>query len=481
MNSTICCTLLVSLLVVTVSATAPLLSATHLLSLAKSQPEEAFKLWAEQHGKTFSDNQDEETRFSIWRQAVDFITAHNAAGTSTAQLGLTAYADLTWEEFSSSRLGFDGAAHASKRKSKSLAADAAEKPFRYADVVAPAAVDWVKQGAVTEVKNQGQCGSCWAFSTTGAIEGANAIHTGQLVSLSEQELVDCDTSKDAGCGGGLMDYAFEYVIANGGIDTELDYSYWSGSLGVGLLCNKKKEADRTVVTIDSYEDVPTSEADLKKAVSKQPIAVGICAGPSLMYYTGGVLDSGCTELNHGVLAVGYGTDESGVPYWLVKNSWGGAWGEEGYFRLKYGEGLCGIETAASFPVKTSANHAVPEMCDIFGWQECPSTSACSCSFSFFGLFCIWHDCCPLEGGVSCEDMQHCCPSATPVCDTHQSACFSEDGTQRVEWTAKTGAKSGGGPGALAHGGVEQRRAGRRDSPEFLPESMRRSRADREQQ
>jgi C1A family cysteine protease len=128
-------------------------------------------------------------------------------------------------------------------------------------------------------------------------------------------------------------------------------------------------------------------------VTKQPVAVAICANSALQFYRGGVVDSCCTDLNHGVLLVGYGTDEeNGEPFWLVKNSWGSAWGEDGYFRLKYGVGkggLCGIATAASYPVKEHDNPKVPLMCDPFGWQECPSGSSCSCSWPFFfNLFCI---------------------------------------------------------------------------------------------
>ena len=236
-----------------------------------------------------------------------------------------------------------------------------------------------------------RCGSCWAFSTTGAIEGINAIKTGKLVSLSEQQLVSCDSAKNMGCGGGLMDYAFQYVIKNGGIDTEKDYGYWSWDLP----CQRRREHDRPAVTIDSYEDVPVNDPQaLKKAVAHQPVSVAICASPALQFYSQGIVtDKSCCEnLNHGVLAVGY--SESGNDgHWIIKNSWGDGWGEGGYFRLArssdHPEGACGVYKMASYPVKEgTTNPEVPEICGLLAWKECPLHQQCVCNFSFFGLFCF---------------------------------------------------------------------------------------------
>ncbi|KAF6262807.1 hypothetical protein COO60DRAFT_573038 [Scenedesmus sp. NREL 46B-D3] len=406
----------------------------NLLSLAKSDPKAAFGAWLRQNGK--ESERDLGARFEVFKANVEFIDSYNTQHASSHQLELNEFADMSWQDFARTRLGFDATQQATSRQNRG------RTPFRHANANPPAAIDWRDHGAVTGVKNQGACGSCWAFSATGAVEGINQIKTGELVSLSEQQLVDCDTvTGNAGCGGGLMDWAFEYIKKNGGIDTEEDWGYYSG-WGFGTWCNRRKLADRHAVTIDGYEDVPKNdEYALKQAISQQPVAVGICASPAMQFYRGGVIDTCCSELNHGVLAVGYGTDEAtGHPYYLIKNSWGGSWGEQGFFRLKYGtskEGLCGIATTASYPVKTSPNPSVPSMCDPFGWAECPSGSTCSCNWPFFfNLFCIRHDCCPLRGGVGCDDNQHCCPADAPVCDTQAGTCSSTDGQKTVQWTAK---------------------------------------------
>lgn len=435
--------ILLSAALVVASAVQPL-GTSQLISLAKVEPEQAFNLWAAQVNKDYVSSQDRDKAFGTFLINARFVEEQQALHPEL-QLSLNEFADLTWEQFSGTRLGFKPELK-EKLSSDNAAADVGPIPgFMYENSEVPESIDWRAKGAVTDVKNQGQCGSCWAFSTVGSIEGINAIKTGQLLALSEQELVDCDTEKDMGCSGGLMDYAFQYVVKNGGIDTEEDYSYWSGWGMSFWTCNKRKEHDRTAVTIDGYQDVPQDEASLLKAVANQPIAVGICATYIMQFYSGGVLDKCCTEMNHGVLVAGYGKSDKGDAYWLVKNSWGAAWGEKGYFRLKIGggenkEGLCGIAKAASFPVKTKPNPPVPLMCDVFGWTECPASSSCSCSFSFFGLFCVWHDCCPLENGVSCDDMHHCCPAGT-TCDSRQQSCVSEDGSKpSVPWTPKQKAK-----------------------------------------
>ena len=280
-----------------------------------------------------------------------------------------------------------------------LRASRSSTPFAYADVVAPAAVDWKAAGGVTAVKDQGQCGSCWAFSTTGSLEGANFVTNGALVSLSEQELIDCDKAgNDRGCNGGLMDYAYDWIIHNGGLDTEADYPYTAAD----NVCDATKKAT-AAVSVTSFQDVPPNdEASLKKAVSQQPVAIAIAAsGLQFQLYSHGVFDGQCSNnLDHGVLIVGYGTDEeTGKDFWLVKNSWGEAWGESGYVRMAMNHsrtGLCGLAMVPSYPLVAKAGPPAPPgptpgptpsptpvppppsdvTCDAS--TSCPSGSTCCC-------------------------------------------------------------------------------------------------------
>lgn len=283
---------------------------------------------------------------------------------------------------------------------------------------------------MTRVKDQGSCGACWSFSATGAIEGINKIVTGSLVSLSEQELVDCDKTYNDGCGGGLMDYAFQFVIDNHGIDTEDDYPY----LGQERTCNKQK-LRRHVVSIDGYVDVPANnEKLLLQAVANQPVSVGISGGErAFQLYSKGVFTGPCsTSLDHAVLIVGYGS-QNGVDYWIVKNSWGSRWGMNGYIYMQRNsgndEGLCGINMLASYPTKTSPNPPPPPApgptkCDLLTY--CSEGETCCCKFHFFGI-CISWNCCGLDSAVCCKDHQHCCPLDYPVCDTTRNQCLKHSG------------------------------------------------------
>merc|ERR1712054_309928 len=223
--------------------------------------------------------------------------------------------------------------------------------FNYADLDTANLADevnWVTAGAVTPVKNQAQCGSCWAFSSTGSMEGAHKIATGNLVSLSEEQLVQCSTV-NSGCNGGLLDYAFEYAKTTPMV-TEDAYPYTSGTGRTGT-CNKGME-EGGAVSVTSYHDVSAdrSGAALKAAVAKQPVSVAIEADRmAFQGYTGGVITgTSCgTQLDHGVLAVGYGT-ENGEEYFLVKNSWGASWGEQGYVKIGQAN-VCGITQQPSYP------------------------------------------------------------------------------------------------------------------------------------
>ena len=217
----------------------------------------------------------------------------------------------------------------------------------------PKSVDWVSAGAVTSVKNQGTCGSCWTFSAVGAIEGAIAVNGGPLQDLSMQQIVDCDT-KGNGCDGGLMDQAFAWEKSNDGLCSLEDYPYTSGSTGsTGSAC-----LTCTVVPgskVKSYTNVLSTDHALMSALVQQPVSVAIEADQaSFQFYSSGVLTKECgSTLDHGVLVVGYGTSLDGIDYYKVKNSWGTKWGEDGYIRLQRGgsqeKGQCGILSQPSYP------------------------------------------------------------------------------------------------------------------------------------
>jgi len=301
-----------------------------------------FSSWKVKHGKSYSTAAAEAKAFSAFAMNEEKITTHNAQSLSFT-LGHNEFSDLTADEFFSTRLGFNRTLYRQDTFSK--------RPLHQAkpDVELPKAIDWVAKGAVTPVKNQGQCGSCWAFSTTGSLEGAYAIANGDLLSFSEEDLVQCNSVTDSGCNGGLMDNAFKWVESHG-IAAESAYPYTSGT-GITGICNKAKER-KTVATISGYTDVSSGdEAALKSAVAQQPVSVAIEADKSVFQlYKSGILDSKqCgTQLDHGVLVVGYGT-QSGQEYWKVKNSWGATWGESGYIRMAYGVNQCGISQQPSYP------------------------------------------------------------------------------------------------------------------------------------
>ena len=227
--------------------------------------------------------------------------------------------------------------------------------FTETNDIIPESIDWRQRNVVTHVKNQGECGDCWAFSSTGSIEGAWAIKHRHLYNLSEQMLTDCSRNYgNNGCEGGLMDNAFKYVIDNGGLCSEKEYPYiGNDSICVQNQCNN-------VVKIKSYADVqPNDENILKRAVAIGPVSVAIQANvSSFQFYKSGVYqDPECgDQLDHGVLVVGYGTDQDqNLDYWIVKNSWSPEWGDDGYIKILRNDdqsdsGMCGIASQPSFPI-----------------------------------------------------------------------------------------------------------------------------------
>lgn len=315
------------------------------ISAAPTFNTELNDIWASfkaTHGKTYGAS-EEVVRRAIFEQNVQRIARHNLEhdlGLHSYTLGLNQFADLTHEEFKSILL------HPFKRSSS----NAASTFLAPQNVKLPDTVDWRTQGYVTGIKDQGQCGSCWSFSATGSLEGQWFKKTGKLISLSEQQLVDCSTKYgNEGCNGGLMDQAFQY-IKDFGEETEAEYPYKAR--------DQKCKYDKTKVVANDtgFTDITSgSEDELQSAVATVgPISVAIDASQdSFQLYKSGVYDEpdcSSTELDHGVLAIGYGT-QNGKTYWLVKNSWGTSWGIKGYIMMSRNkDNQCGIATAASYPL-----------------------------------------------------------------------------------------------------------------------------------
>lgn len=323
------------------------------LASAEMRAPDYLALWdrfKSDYGKTYDTNGgEEEKRFEAFKANVDVIEATNAKNLSH-KLGVNQFADLTGAEFATAYLG----GYKPELRLGGVQGLQKEAFPNITGLQVPDAVDWVASGAVTAVKNQRSCGSCWAFSSTGAIEGAYYVASKQLISLSEEDLVQCDQT-DQGCNGGIMESAFSFVKEHG-ICSEEDYPYTSGG-GTRGTCHR---GCSPVVTLTGYVDVPASnEVALQAALAKQPVSIAIEADKTaFQLYQHGILDNpACgTKLDHGVLLVGYGTD-GGKDYWKVKNSWGPAWGEEGYIRMVRGAGgagQCGLAAQPTYPTGVTA-------------------------------------------------------------------------------------------------------------------------------
>ena len=280
-------------------------------------------------------------KFQIFHNNLDYIYEHNAQKDISYTLGINFYSDISYEDYANNIINFN------VLTKKNICVN---QKKQYGDY--PLNIDWRKENAVTDVKDQAECGSCWSFSATGAVEGAYAIKYGNLKSLSEQQLIDCSYSYgNYGCNGGLMQNAFTYIHYNG-ITTEDKYPYTANS-------SVKNCNNYTPITyISSCENVIKNELQLTYTLSKQPVSVSIEADSrSFQLYKSGIYDNpSCgTNLDHGVLAVGYGS-ENGKDYWIVKNSWGTSWGENGYIRIARNsvsestEGICGIAMDGSYPI-----------------------------------------------------------------------------------------------------------------------------------
>jgi cathepsin F len=309
--------------------------------------EKRFEGFMHKFGKVYHTVEEFEHRFAVFKDNLVKAVKHQALDPS-AMHGVTQFSDLTEEEFTSQYLGL---------KAPETLKNAAPAPSLPTGDL-PANFDWRDHGAVTPVKNQGMCGSCWAFSTTGAVEGAHFLATGKLLSLSEQQLVDCDhqcdpeeaDACDAGCGGGLMTNAYKYVEEAGGLELEADYPY-TGSDG-----KCKFNSNKVAAKVSNFTNIPIDEDQVAAyLVQSGPLAIGINAEFMQTYLAGVSCPIVCNKrrLDHGVLLVGYGDRGfaplrlSYKPYWIIKNSWGAMWGEKGYYKICRGHGECGLNTMVS--------------------------------------------------------------------------------------------------------------------------------------
>ena len=302
--------------------------------------EEKFVNWLTNFNITAVDGSHFTHMLSNFANNDDVIEKHNSNIDNTYTLGHNQFSHMSFDEFKSYvRLGLD------ERAPETVADSVLEAPSDLSAL--PASVDWSTKGAVTGVKDQGNCGSCWSFSATGALEGAYQIKYGSLVSFSEQNLVSCDTI-DSACNGGLMDNAFSWTKTNGGLCTEAGYPYTSGTTGQKGSCTTTCTKN-TAVAPKSFTDIAkNSDSALMTALAQQPVSIAIQANqPAFQSYKSGVLTGTCgSNLDHGVLAVGYGTWTDGTDYYKVKNSWGTGWGMSGYILIQRGNpqrcGECGI-------------------------------------------------------------------------------------------------------------------------------------------
>jgi C1A family cysteine protease len=300
--------------------------------LTSQQHEFLFGRFAEEYDKKYELSQFF-TKYNTFKNNLEHILAHNSKPGTSYKLAMNEFGDLTQEEFKEKMLKTKPLNNYYMRSLNEIDVD-------HVTLKDDEAFDWRDKGGVNPVQNQGQCGSCWAFSAMASVEGAHFAKNKELVKVSEQQLVDCAGSYgNSGCQGGLMDHAFEYIIAKGGICKEEDYKY----VGKGSQCRASKCSP--AVRLTGFKTVkPMNETSLAKALKMAPVAIAIEASKlAFQFYSSGVFDGECgTQLDHGVAVVAMGKTDEGIPYWVVRNSWGAAWGESGYIRMIRGKNKCGL-------------------------------------------------------------------------------------------------------------------------------------------
>lgn len=307
---------------------------------------EEWETWKLAYGKKY--NMDEDFRMKVWIENKAKVEEHNQKaikGEKSYQLSMNEWSDLLHHEFVAQMRGYNDQSPRSEELH-----GGSYLPPAHLDYL-PESVDWRKHGAVTAIRNQGRCGSCWSFSAAGALEAMHHRKTGVLTTLSEQNLIDCSSEfGNKGCNGGTMKGAFQYIKANGGIDTDKSYPYEARVGTCRYNPQYRGATDEGFMAIKAGD-----EYALKTAVATQgPCSVAIDdSHESFKQYSHGIYrEEECSQdrLNHGVLVIGYGV-EDGSAYWLVKNSWGISWGMEGYFKLARDENnMCGVASQASYPI-----------------------------------------------------------------------------------------------------------------------------------
>ncbi|XP_058751050.1 zingipain-2-like [Vicia villosa] len=311
--------------------------------LHKSSLIGAHQQWMIKYGRTYTNSYEMEKRLQIFKSNLKYIEKFNNAGNKSYNLGLNQFSDLTNEEFMALYTGIKVPSQFSSSKMISNTV-----LFNVSDNV-PTNFDWRQHGAVTDVKFQGICGCCWAFTAVAAVEGIVKIKSGKLISLSEQQLLDCDY-KSRGCTNGHFETAFASIIQTHGILKESDYPYQ----GVKQTCQINGNI-QPAAQISNYKFVTSNdEKQLLQAVAQQPISALIAMGGEFRSYKEGIYSGSCGKvINHALTIIGYGESE-GKKYWLIKNSWGKGWGENGYMRLlREGEGTsghCQIATYVGYPI-----------------------------------------------------------------------------------------------------------------------------------